>query len=432
MIKNVKLSKKQIECFNLLIEEKETNIILYGGQANMGKSWVIALFLLSMCLYYPGSVNALCRKELKVLKKTSLITFKKCAKFYGIIEKRDFKINYNDNEIHFTNGSKIILLNVDFKPSDPQGDFLGGLELTSCVIDEVSEISQIYFETLFVRIRESLDKFGLVRKLLCTTNPSNTWIKEYFYDRWKKNILPNNIKFVNTVGSINPFRDKNYLDGLKLLSESSFRRLELGDWDFANFNDKLFDYDKLEDIFTGLDCGDSQYYISSDIARFGEDSTVIIIWKGLVIIEIIQLFKSDIVNTGNIIRKKMMEYNIPRNKVIIDSDGIGGGVVDQLRCIGFHNGGKPLRNERFHNIKSQMYFKLSKVKWSIDLKIKDEFKNRIKTELDSIRDKSDELKYRINSKDEQKIILKNISPDFSDSIMMRMYFEYKSKLGIIV
>ncbi len=428
MIKEVELTEKQIECFNFL-SDTNTNIILYGGQANMGKSWLISFFLLSQCLQYPGSVHALCRKRLKTLKVSTLITFKKCAKEYGITQ---YKINYNDNIIYFDNGSKIFLLNVEYRPSDPLGEFLGGMEFTSVVIDEVPEIPQTYFEVLFVRIREKLDQFGLSKKLLCTCNPSGGWTREYFYDRWLKNQLPNNIKFVNTVGSVNPFRDKNYKEGLSLLSESSFRRLEMGDWDFANFNDKLFDFDKLEKVFSGLDHGKSEYFISADIARFGEDSTVICVWLGLKLIEVIQLYKSDTVNSSETIRKKMNEYNIPRNKVIVDSDGLGAGVADQLRCIGFNNGAKPLKGERFHNIKSQMYFKCSKIDWSIDTSINEEYKKRIRTELDAIRDTSDELKYRINSKDEQKNILKNISPDFSDAIMMRFYFEYKSKLGAIV
>lgn len=427
MLKDVELNEKQFETYQLL-QDKETNIVLMGGNANSGKSWIIALFLISQCKMYPNSVHALCRKRLKTLKMTSLVTFKKCCKAYGI---KDYKINLNDNIITFGNGSKIYLVNVDYRPSDPQGDFLGGMEFTSVVIDEVPEIVQTYFEALFIRIREGLDKFNIVKKMLCTCNPSGGWVREFFYDRWVKKILPNNIKFINTAGSENPFRDKSYKDGLSLLSESSYRRLELGDWDFASFNDKLFDYDKIESILSGLTVGNSEYYISADIARFGEDSTVIIVWKGLTIIDIIQLYKSDITNSANEIRKKMQQYNIARNKVIVDSDGLGGGVVDILRSIGFNNGGKPLKAERFYNIKSQMYFKLSKTQWSIDINIKDEFKSRIKNELDAIRDRSDELKYRINSKDDQKILLKGISPDIIDAIMMRMYFEYKGTLGAI-
>jgi hypothetical protein len=75
-------------------------------------------------------------------------------------------------------------------------------------------------------------------------------------------------------------------------------------------------------------------------------------------------------------------------------------------------------------LKSQCYFKLSKEKWSILDSVKPEYREQIKKELSSIRDASDDFKYKINSKDEQKKLLGGSSPDFSDSLMMRIYFTY--------
>jgi len=126
----------------------------------------------------------------------------------------------------------------------------------------------------------------------------------------------------------------------------------------------------------------------------------------------------------------MQKYKIPRNQVVIDSDGVGGGVVDILKAVGFINNSKPKNNERYDMLKSQCYFTLSKLDWSIDMNISEIIKSKISNELKSIRDKSDESKYKINSKDEQKILLGH-SPDFSDAIMMRMYFEFgESKMWL--
>ena len=51
------------------------------------------------------------------------------------------------------------------------------------------------------------------------------------------------------------------------------------------------------------------------------------------------------------------------SRVIADADGIGGGVVDQLRCKSFVNNSTPLKvdgvKQNFSNLKSQCYFYLA-------------------------------------------------------------------------
>ena len=425
-MKTITFSDKQIEAYNHLTDDK-TEVVLYGGKANSGKSWLASCFLLISCLKYKGSRWALCRKNLTELKKTSLKTFLDCCKKYGYIQNKDFKLNLQTNTITFNNGSEIFLLPLEWKPSDPDADFLGGLELTGAVIDELPQITEKYFEVLYSRIRYKLEEFNLTKKIFCTCNPSNGWVKSYFYDRFIKNTLPEEIKFINTVNSKEFFRAKDYTKTLSLLSEQQLKRLEYGDWEYATCSDNIFTPSKLEEIFTGLSFGESKkYYITGDIARFGEDSTVIVLWEDFTIINIFKFEKQNTKETSDFIFKLMNEYKISRDKVIVDSDGVGGGVVDNLKCKGFVNNSKPFKGEKYDMLKSQMYFNLSKIRWSIDNSVRQDYKEQIKKELNSIRDASDDFKYKINSKDEQKRLLSNKSPDFSDAIMMRMYFEFKS------
>jgi hypothetical protein len=421
-ITKVKFSKLQIDAWKYLQDDK-TEMILYGGKANSGKSWLGCFYLLMGCISYPNTRWALCRKNLKRLKETSLGTFIDVCKAY---DYKDYKINHNSNIISFPNGSEIYMLNLEWKPSDPEGDDFGGLEFTGVVIEELPQIPQIYFEVLYARIRYKLDEFNLTKKIFLTCNPSNGWIKTFFYNRWKKNTLPDKIKFLNAVGTTNPFRGKKYDSGLSLLSEASMKRYD-GDWEYASAPDQIFTPDKLEKIFTGLQYGkEKDYYITCDPARMGEDSTVICLWEGLKIIHVDVLTKTEIPDIAVRIKEVMQKYNIAKNKVIVDSTGLGQGLRDILQCKEFHAVNKPFRGEKFDYVKSQLYFRLSKEEWSIADYIKSEYKEQIKRELEAIRDNSDDNKYKINSKDDQKLLLSNKSPDFADSIMLRMYFLYST------
>jgi hypothetical protein len=117
--------------------------------------------------------------------------------------------------------------------------------------------------------------------------------------------------------------------------------------------------------------------------------------------------------------------------VIVDSDGVGGGVADQIRGKNFVNNSKPLHNENYVNLKTQCYIKLSELfkegKISINL-IEPTVVDDLTQELLSIKfkDIDKDNKISIMSKDEQKRILGK-SPDLADALMMRMIYELKPK-----
>ena len=49
-------------------------LVLYGGAAGSGKSWLGCAWGVSTCLRFPGARFALCRKILKVLRGTTFVT----------------------------------------------------------------------------------------------------------------------------------------------------------------------------------------------------------------------------------------------------------------------------------------------------------------------------------------------------------------------
>ena len=124
---------------------------------------------------------------------------------------------------------------------------------------------------------------------------------------------------------------------------------------------------------------------------------------------------------------------VPYSKVVIDQDGVGGGVVDYLSgCIGFVNGSKALKGENYMNLKTQCYYKLSEVINAGEMYIADTtYRDAIISELEIVKraqvDK-DSQKLAIEGKDIQKQKLGH-SPDYADAIMMRMWYHLRANYG---
>jgi hypothetical protein len=95
-----------------------------------------------------------------------------------------------------------------------------------------------------------------------------------------------------------------------------------------------------------------------DIARFGENSSVICVRQGRKVFDLEVLPKQDLMATAHIIAERMRE--IRPVQTFIDGSGIGAGVVDRLRQLNFSvvdvNGGNSSMNPRFLNKRAEMWW----------------------------------------------------------------------------
>jgi hypothetical protein len=117
--------------------------------------------------------------------------------------------------------------------------------------------------------------------------------------------------------------------------------------------------------------------------------------------------------------------------IIIDEDGVGGGVCDIVKGTrGFRNGSKATQSERFVNLKAECYFKLAEFIEFGRMVFPSEFRDVIVRELDMIRRKNPDgdSKLSVTSKDEIQR-MHGVSPDYADMIMMRMFFELFPNYG---
>lgn len=367
---------------------------------------------------------------------------------WGLRKDHDFFYNASENIIRFYNGSTIYFKELFFYPSDPEFDSLGSTEYTGVFIDEGAQVTSKAKNIVMSRIRYKLDEFGIVPKLLIASNPGKNFLYYEFYKPWKEGTLKPYRKFLPSLVYDNPYISKYYIQNLRKLDKISKERLLHGNFEYDDDPSKLFNYDNLINMFT------NQYvkedgalkYLSVDVARFGEDKTTIFLWEGFYIIKAWSWEKKDTVFVKEQLEKIMLEHQVPRSQVVIDEDGIGGGIVDNLKGVkGFVNNARAFSREttikqvpyvrkeipmeyNYGNLKAQCYFIaadfVNQNKVGIYPGIPVELKEKLIEDLEQIKkhnpDKDGKLMVTPKETIKQNI---GRSPDYGDAFMMRFYFE---------
>ena len=428
---NPEFTPKQKECLKYLLDDS-TKEVLFGGAAGGGKSWVGCSYLITMCLTYPKTRYLMGRSKLDALKKTTLNTFFEVCTAWNLKAIKDYTFNGSSNVITFYNGSEIILKDLFLYPSDRNFDSLGSLEITGAFIDEANQVTEKAKNVVASRLRYKFDENGLIPKLLMTCNPAKNWVYSEYYRPAQDNTIKHYRKFIQSLVIDNNYISKHYETQLSQLDELSKQRLLFGNWEYDATADSLIDYNSIMGMFSqkGIE-GDK--YITCDVARFGSDKTVIKLWQGLHIRYIRTLLKSAVNEVVDEIKKLQQENGVNLRNIIVDEDGVGGGVKDYLRCQGFTNNARALKGENYQNLKTQCYYKLADQinKGQIGVSCSDvNVKNYITEELEQVRtkDADKDNKLQIIPKDTVKAILGR-SPDYADALAMRMYYEIDSNFG---
>lgn len=433
----IKPTKKQHLAWQAL-QDKECKYPVFGGGAGGGKSWGGCEWLIYNCYRYPGYKGFIGREELSRLKKSTFVTFNKVCSFHKI-PRNDWKLNGQDNYIEFVNGSRIDLLDLAYKPSDPLYERFGSLEYSSGWIEEAGETNFLAFDVLKSRIGRHLNReLGIPTKMFITCNPKKNWLYNYVYKPFKEGNLDRDFKFIQSLFQDNPYTAEEYGEQLKSIKDKSTKqRLMYGNWEYDDDPNTLIKYENIIDLFTNTVETDG-VFITADIARHGGDKIVIYLWNGWKVEKIFTYEKQGLDITEGKIREIANEYKVPFSHIIIDEDGVGGGLVDNMSGInGFVNNSTPLENpklgykENYQNLKTQCYYMLSDKVNSHQMAINcqnEAIRGYIIEELEQIKSKDSDNRLQIISKDEIKELIGR-SPDFADALMMRMWFELSRMSG---
>ena len=168
---------------------------------------------------------------------------------------------------------------------------------------------------------------------------------------------------------------------------------------------------------------EGDYQIAVDVARYGSDSSIISMRKGLKMIDLKEYKNISLVELcGHI---EVMAGNNHDMTIKVDETGVGGGVVDILQSRGYKNviginfGSKPQDADKFADLPSEMWctFPISDVSLLNDSGLFHELTDR-RFSYDH------KARRQVESKDSYKARNGGKSPDKADSVLM-LYYEPK-------
>ncbi len=460
--------------------------VVYGGAAGGGKTYFGCEAITISALRYPGTRYFIGRKELKTLMQTCYVTLTQKV-FVDFKLERDFhwKFDGKYNVVYLRphgeyqcktgcgehpNGaqkhaaaawSTINLLDLAPNPSDPLYDRFGSHEYTRGWIEEASEADFKAYDVLKSRIgRYENTERNIKSKLLLTLNPSQDWAYRIFYDVWKKAGKPTDpnhplvsiramlegkeitrtFVLIPALYKDNPYTAGEYAKNLAGISDPVLKqRLMDGDWDYASAADTLFDAQTIADLFTNKLKYSNEYFMTVDVARFGGDKIVRTIWRGWDAIRIKWKTNAPLTETADDVRSDMDMYGIPRDRVLYDEGGIGGGLGDLVPgIIGFNGGSAPFGTvgekdvrENYENLRSQCTYYLSEKARARLVAVSESditIRESLAQDLQQFkrRDVDKDGKLKISKKEDMKQNLGR-SPDFGDTLMMRSYFDVRLK-----
>ena len=445
---NFTISELQQIAFQLFNDD-DTVEITFGGSGGGGKSILMGMLALFRCMDYPGVREGIGRKDLSQLKKTTLTTLLgKVHSIFGV-QQSDFHLG-QDGSITYKNGSQIIPIELDYYPSDPDFNRLGSLELTDMFIDEVGELREQSYNAIKSRVgRWKNDEYGITPKLVSSCNPSQNFIRQYFYDkyerlgggdmqRWQDGYtikngqkIPAYMAFIRASVYDNPFIERSYIENLKRLPARERKRLLDGDWNYADDESSLFKMALLEKA-TSFELPKSsekfKKFIGVDVSDKGTDATIFsLIDNGILITQ----KRSNVqmnwdtnseLPISRLIADELIEF-AQRNgftiqnarHIAVECNGIGVGVRDMLKERGWFI----TEYTATHKSRSQGYYQLMLDMDSGDIKIMHDLlgKDNLFKQLSAHTYEMNNQEPSVLKKDKLKQVLGK-SPDESDSFMI--------------
>lgn len=449
---------KQYEAFKMLWNDN-VRYLLYGGGAGGGKSWLGCEWLLTNCYNFPNTRWFIGRKELKRIMGTSYITWQKVCRFHNIPDS-DWKLNGQYNYIEFISGrakgSRIDLLDLSFKPSDPLYTRLGSTEFTGGWIEEADEVDLMCFDILKTRIGRymNVEHKLLPAKMLLTCNPTDGWLYRVFYKPHKEGTLASDFAFIKSLYNDNPHTREHYGKQLSGISDDRTRaRLKDGDWEYSGQDMSLMKLDNIIDMFSNpIASADMISRLTGDIARFGGDKIVIASWRGWDVYQFFETQHQSLKKTREDIRSISIREQIPYSHIVLDEEGLGGGLVDELEGVLGFKGNRSailkadsdveiiekryqnlpatyLTKENYKNLRTQCYFGLADKVNNHEISISSETLSEVQKqciieELQQIKriETAPDAPLQLVPKEQIKEALGR-SPDYADTLSMRVLFD---------
>jgi len=351
----------------LLFHQALETYKLFGGAMMGGKTAALINEGMALSFDYPGNFGLLMRKTWPSFRDTVL---PQLEKFLDRRLVRDW--NRSEKLIVLWNGSRIRYGGVGDAPDDWQ-KFMSG-EYGWIALDQAEEFTEQEFLMLGTRLRLNLP--GLRPFFLLSCNPTEGWIKQRFIEAihpdhvfipsfWTDNIA--NLPF----GCIERMRE--------LLPEELQNRYLKGDWSAVEESNSVYLYLKIKEAMERKVERSLPVEIGVDVARFGDDETVIPLREGAKVEIFSHARGHDTMRTVGEVWHCVQDRIVPvwgkgvRVAVKVDADGLGAGVVDRLKelqeekekalgikieIVEIHGSAKPRNPMMFKNQRAEIHWGL--------------------------------------------------------------------------
>jgi hypothetical protein len=361
----IQYSQRQTEALHAL-NDPGVREVLYGGGRGGGKSafgciWSVRhAFQLAaehglQPTRYPLPVGFLGRKVGTDFNDTTLEVFKR------VIPAELYEIRSQDKEILLAgHAMKLCYGGLD---SEQDRHKALGAEYAFLFLDQAEEMTEADVADLRGALRLSINGKPVPSKTLLTANPCQGWLKRDFI------ISPAaDRRFIQALPKDNPWLPPDYAQTLRRAYQHRPELLAAymeGSWDSFTGANQLIRGAWIENARQIRLYRDKTFrLLSCDVARFGDDETVIYDLKNTDIVEV-EIYGQR--NTDHTANRLCTRSRAAGNcVVVVDACGVGGEVVGQLRAmgvpvIGLDSGGKPVDERQFTNVRAEMWWRVAQM-----------------------------------------------------------------------
>lgn len=335
---------------------RENNRFIICAATQSGKSEIISIIACLLALMSPNERIAV----VSYTQDQSEIIFSKAKKH--LVEDNEFiksKIDsskeFSKKTIHLKNGSQIKCYSSGV--SEFGSESLLGFNATVLIIDESASIADNIYSTKIIRM------LGAARQQKLLIESGTPHAKNHFYKSWSDQSYTRfhwpwelAVKEGQMSREIIEMQKRNMTPTqFQMFYQAEFpEQTEKGLFDLKEIEKNIIE-PKLE--FEG------DKILSCDIARYGNDRTVLTlldrVQETFYVRQIKAFEKQDTMETTGRIVSLVKEFHF--DSVVVDVVGLGSGVSDRLQEQGIdveelNAGSKAKNDERFSNLKAELYF----------------------------------------------------------------------------
>ena len=372
-----------------------------GGRLGAKSNFMVMLMLVKGASEKTGLLFAR-----EVQKSLGDSVFSLCCR---LIDEHNMPYGYNKTSIWGYNGTKVSFVGIS-GVTEQSVKSLDGFKY--CFVEEAQALSQSSWDILEPTLRVEENQFFFAMNRLK--------IKDPIYNHCV-NIEPEETLHVNIQYYDNPWITERQLATIENMKSKDYARFEhiyLGK-PLESLERSILSLRDVEDSYKrNIVSPEGAIEWGCDVARFGDDRTVIVSRKGLKLLTCDVFTKLPTDKRSDILMNKAKKGEL----IKVDDTGVGGGVTDILRRNGYfvhavNFGTEAQDKDKYSNTISEMWFNFQEIIKEVDLK-----------EMQGL---TEELAYRqwdmdkkgrrmVESKDAFKKEFKR-SSDLADGILLAFY-----------